>query len=125
MPDLPTSAEEQAGNAATSASGDSISIAGNIINSTIIIKSVVRDDQMVDLETLPPEPGDPPYKGLEYFDEQDAGHFFGREQLSARLIGRLHRSRFLAIVGASGSGKSSVVRAGMIPALKTGGPLAD
>src|SRR5512141_1520512 len=125
MPDLASAGEEQAGSATTAGSGDSISIAGNIVNSTIIIKSIVRDDQIVDLETLPPEPGDPPYKGLQYFDETDAGHFFGREELTGRLIGRLHRSRFLAIVGASGSGKSSVVRAGMIPALKAGGPLAD
>ncbi|HTP01911.1 MAG TPA: AAA family ATPase [Anaerolineales bacterium] len=117
--------EPQAGPATTAGSGDSISIAGNVINSTIIIKSVVRDDQVTDLESLPPEPGDPPYKGLQYFDEADAAHFFGREQLTARLVGRLHRSRFLAVVGASGSGKSSLVRAGVIPALRSGAPLAD
>ncbi len=125
MPDASTTGEEQPGHATTSGSGDSINIAGNIVNSTIIIKSVVRDDQVVDLEALPPEPGETPYKGLQYFDEEDAGHFFGREQLTARLVGRLHRSRFLAIVGASGSGKSSVVRAGIVPALKSGAPLAD
>ncbi len=125
MPDLASANEGQAGSATSSSSGDSISIAGTIVNSTIIIKSIVRDDQVVDLEALPPEPGEPPYKGLQYFDEADAGHFFGRDQLTIRLVGRLHRSRFLAIVGASGSGKSSVVRAGVIPALKSGGPLAD
>jgi WD40 repeat protein/ABC-type sugar transport system substrate-binding protein/DNA-binding SARP family transcriptional activator len=77
-----------------------------------------------------PAPGDPPFKGLQYFDEADADLFFGREVLTAKLIEHLHRLpspsagegpgvRFLAvIVGASGSGKSSIVRAGLIPALK-------
>jgi conflict system STAND superfamily ATPase len=125
MAEQPLAGEEQAGNATTDRSGDVISIAGNIVNSTIIIKSIVRDDQVVDLEKLPPEPGEPPYQGLQYFDEKDAGHFFGREQATIRFIGRLHRSRFLAVIGASGSGKSSLVRAGVIPALKLGAPLRD
>jgi len=74
----------------------------------------------------PPAPGDPPFKGLQYFDEVDADLFFGRELLTARLMGNLRDNRFLAvIVGASGSGKSSVVRAGLVPALKRGEPLAD
>nr|MBP8948330.1 ATP-binding protein [Promineifilum sp.] len=78
-----------------------------------------------DVEGQPPAPGDPPYKGLQSFDEGDAEHFLGRERLTARLVGRLRDSRFLAVVGASGSGKSSVVRAGLIPALRHGQPLAD
>jgi tetratricopeptide (TPR) repeat protein len=78
-----------------------------------------------DVEGQPPAPGDPPYKGLQSFDEADAEHFLGRERLTARLVGRLRQSRFLAVVGASGSGKSSVVRAGLIPALRRGQPLAD
>lgn len=74
----------------------------------------------------PPAPGEPPFKGLEFFDEKDAALFFGREQLTAKLIQGLRDSRFLAVVvGASGSGKSSVVRAGVVPALKKGAPLAD
>jgi len=68
---------------------------------------------------------EPPFKGLQYFDEADADLFFGRELLTARLVGRLRQERFLAVVGASGSGKSSVVRAGLVPALKHGEPLAD
>ena len=78
-----------------------------------------------DVEGQPPAPGDPPYKGLQSFDEADAEHFLGRERLTARLVGRLRDDRFLAVVGASGSGKSSVVRAGLIPALRSGQPLAD
>jgi tetratricopeptide (TPR) repeat protein len=106
-------------------SGDVIQISGNIVNSTIIVKSVVKDEQVVDLEKLPPEAGEPPYQGLQYFDEEDASRFFGREGLIVRVIGRLVRTRFLAVIGASGSGKSSLVRAGVIPALKSGAQLRD
>lgn len=60
----------------------------------------------------------PPYKGLHYFDEADADLFFGRERLVARLISHLAEHHVLTVVGASGSGKSSLVRAGLIPALK-------
>lgn len=73
----------------------------------------------------PPAPGEPPFKGLEFFDEQDADLFFGREQLTAKLVRVLRASDFLAVVvGASGSGKSSIVRAGVVPALKKGLPTA-
>jgi len=70
-----------------------------------------------------PAAGLPPYKGLYYFDESDAEWFFGREELTETLINHVNNSlksdqRFLAVVGASGSGKSSVVRAGLIPALR-------
>jgi WD40 repeat protein len=65
-----------------------------------------------------------PYKGLRPFQEADAADFFGREMLSQLLLARMQESsnyaRFLAVVGPSGSGKSSVVRAGLIPALKRG-----
>ena len=76
--------------------------------------------------TEPPAPGDPPFKGLQYFDECDADLFFGREALTAKLVGHLRSSKFLSvIVGASGSGKSSLVRAGLIPAIKKGIALID
>ena len=65
-----------------------------------------------------------PYKGLRAFEETDAANFFGRQALTQRLVARLDenspRSRFLAVVGPSGSGKSSLVKAGMIPALRRG-----
>src|ERR671911_1885186 len=65
-----------------------------------------------------------PYKGLQPFTEADARDFFGREGLIRRLVARLGEaapgSRFLAVVGASGSGKSSVVRAGLVPAIRVG-----
>ena len=59
-------------------------------------------------------PGEPPYRGLEYFDVDDAPWFFGRERLTARLVERIRTTRLLAVVGASGSGKSSLVRAGLV-----------
>ena len=70
-----------------------------------------------------PSAGFPPYKGLYYFDENDAEMFFGREDLTAALVEKLSTGveadhRFLAIIGASGSGKSSLVRAGLIPSLR-------
>jgi WD40 repeat protein/DNA-binding SARP family transcriptional activator len=65
-----------------------------------------------------------PYKGLRAFTEADARDFFGRDGLIRRLVARLGEagsgSRFLAVVGASGSGKSSVVRAGLVPAIRDG-----
>src|SRR5262249_25727348 len=61
-----------------------------------------------------------PYQGLEVFDEEHAEFFFGRERDVQRLVEKLKASRFLAVLGASGSGKSSLVRAGLIPALRTG-----
>jgi WD40 repeat protein len=70
------------------------------------------------LEDLPPAAGPPPFKGLTYFTEKDAGIFFGREKLARKLTDRLSRTPFLAVVGASGSGKSSLLRAGVVPELR-------
>jgi WD40 repeat protein/DNA-binding SARP family transcriptional activator/class 3 adenylate cyclase len=61
-----------------------------------------------------------PYKGLARFEESDAANFFGRERLVAELVARLAEARVLAVVGPSGSGKSSLIRAGLLPALATG-----
>jgi WD40 repeat protein/DNA-binding SARP family transcriptional activator/type II secretory pathway predicted ATPase ExeA len=65
-----------------------------------------------------------PYKGLRAFSEADASDFFGREALTERLVAAMGDSgpgsRFLAVVGPSGSGKSSVVRAGLVPRLRGG-----
>jgi transcriptional regulator with XRE-family HTH domain len=83
-----------------------------------------------------------PYKGLNYFDEADADLFVGREALTAKLVERVlsltlrqaqgkplsespPEARFLAVIGASGSGKSSLVRAGLIPALRWNKASAD
>ncbi|MGD8750074.1 MAG: protein kinase, partial [Anaerolineales bacterium] len=83
------------------------------------------------VEALPAEIANP-YKGLRAFQETDARDFYGRERMVARLLERLSASpsagedrdglqnRFLAVVGPSGSGKSSLVKAGLLPALRRG-----
>lgn len=76
---------------------------------------IVRLDS---IEDLPPAPGEPPFKGLTYFTEEDAQIFFGREGLSEDLVARLRSIHFLAVIGASGSGKSSLLRAGVVPRLR-------
>jgi formylglycine-generating enzyme required for sulfatase activity len=69
--------------------------------------------------------GESPYRGIEFFDLQHANRFFGRETLTDWLLSRLRGTvskdgptRFLAIVGASGSGKSSLARAGLLAKLQ-------
>ena len=61
-----------------------------------------------------------PFKGLASFEPVDADYFFGRERLVAELVARLVGAGFLGIVGPSGGGKSSVLRAGLLPALAGG-----
>jgi WD40 repeat protein/DNA-binding SARP family transcriptional activator len=61
-----------------------------------------------------------PFKGLASFDVADAPYFFGRERLVAELVARLVGAPLLGVVGPSGSGKSSVTRAGLLPALASG-----
>ncbi len=83
-------------------------------------------DLVIDLRTTAaagPPPANP-YKGLQSFQEADAADFFGREALVSRLLERLSETtegaRFLTVVGPSGSGKSSVVKAGLVPQLRQG-----
>ena len=62
-----------------------------------------------------------PYVGLRPFTENEALLFFGRDAHVRDLLAKLERKqRFLAVLGASGTGKSSLVRAGLIPALHRG-----
>ncbi len=104
------------------ASGE-ISIGGDVNRSVVIIGSgnkVELTSEALSLlkpETTSEEPaeGEPPYMGLRYFDTQDTDLFYGREALTRELLARVQKESFLAIVGASGSGKSSVARAGLIP----------
>ncbi|MEM7133349.1 MAG: effector-associated domain EAD1-containing protein [Chloroflexota bacterium] len=78
-----------------------------------------------DGEQEAPAPGDPPYMGLNYFDIDDSHLFYGRDDLIQELIERVAQinqtsTQFIAIIGASGSGKSSLVRAGLVHALQNG-----
>ncbi|HEU5100496.1 MAG TPA: protein kinase [Roseiflexaceae bacterium] len=112
-------------------------------SSSFVLRPSSDQDTVLDLAAI-----ENPYKGLRAFGEADAADFFGREALTQRLLERLaddgetsdawrvahdegstrhptpvtrHPARFIAVVGPSGSGKSSVVRAGLIPALRRGG----
>jgi WD40 repeat protein/DNA-binding SARP family transcriptional activator len=84
---------------------------------------------VIDLQTLreragrrgrPPVGPACPFKGLEPFDVADAELFFGREQLVSEIVARLPGRSLIGVVGPSGSGKSSTVRAGLLPALAAG-----
>ncbi|WP_143467183.1 helix-turn-helix domain-containing protein, partial [Lentzea kentuckyensis] len=67
----------------------------------------------------PPEPtGEAPYVGLQAFQQEDAARFFGREKLTAKLVELTSARPFVGVFGASGSGKSSLLRAGLLPHLE-------
>ncbi|WP_157985302.1 nSTAND1 domain-containing NTPase [Lentzea terrae] len=66
----------------------------------------------------PPEPtADAPYVGLKAFQREDADRFFGREKLTAKLVDLVLSRPLVGVFGASGSGKSSLLRAGLLPRL--------
>ena len=66
-----------------------------------------------------------PFVGLRPFESNEALLFFGRSDQTISLLERLHHHRFLAVVGSSGCGKSSLIRAGLIPKLKAGMLVGD
>jgi WD40 repeat protein len=61
-----------------------------------------------------------PYIGLRYFEERDAHLFYGRDEHVSELMAKVARNRFVAVMGSSGCGKSSLVRAGLLPELRSG-----
>jgi hypothetical protein len=101
------------------------------VNATVSGGAVgVAGGQVVRIENLyvgtaastePAKPSEPipscPYPGLAYFGPQEASRFFGREHAIRKLVAALAKRGFTALVGASGSGKSSVVLAGLAPRL--------
>ncbi len=89
--------------------------------------AILRQDPSLDHKTRPSRAAAAeeavvvcPFKGLASFAAADAEYFFGRERLVATLVSRLAASTFVGIVGPSGSGKSSVLQAGLAPALRAG-----
>lgn len=70
------------------------------------------------VEVVPPFRG--PYPGLRPFFQEDAPRFFGRGRQINQMLERLEDRRFLVVVGVSGCGKSSLVQAGLLPALEKG-----
>ncbi len=61
-----------------------------------------------------------PFVGLRPFESQDNLYYFGRNEQVKALLRKLYTTRFLALVGSSGCGKSSLIRAGLIPSLEAG-----
>src|SRR5215216_7069635 len=68
------------------------------------------------ISELPPNP----FVGLRPFESDEGLLFFGRTEQTVALMRQLHKTRFLSVVGSSGCGKSSLIRAGLIPKLKAG-----
>ena len=79
-----------------------------------------------DLMARPPQaPLHCPWKGLAAYEPADCGFFVGRERLVSELVARLVDNSVVVVTGSSGSGKSSVVRAGLLPALAGGAVLGS
>ncbi len=83
-----------------------------------LISAIVGGPRRRDVPTA--DAGTCPYRGLEPFNEEHAAFFFGRDADIASILDKLRHSRFLAVLGPSGSGKSSLLRAGLAPALRRG-----
>jgi hypothetical protein len=78
-----------------------------------------------DRESSSPRPRSScPYPGLRPFQVEESSYFFGRRDLTAKLLNKVRLSRFVALVGNSGTGKSSVLKAGLIHALRTGSSIS-
>jgi WD40 repeat protein/DNA-binding SARP family transcriptional activator len=88
-------------------------LAGDVVQLQSLRERAGRRDVISELVACP-------FKGLAPFDTDDAEFFFGRERLVAEMVARLAGAPLLGIVGPSGSGKSSALRAGLLPALAAG-----
>jgi hypothetical protein len=120
-PDLPHALEQVIRKAMEKGPADRFQSAQEMLDA---LHRVTPSTEPVSLETEPLPAVDDrcPYRGLEVFQQQHAEFYFGREALIEHLANKLQGSdaRFLAVLGPSGSGKSSVVRAGLIPAIRAG-----
>jgi WD40 repeat protein/DNA-binding SARP family transcriptional activator len=88
-------------------------------------RSILQQDRELDIERLAAKAVEDevavcPFKGLAFFDRSDAEYFCGRERLVGDLVARCAQETLVGIVGPSGMGKSSVLRAGLLPALAAG-----
>ncbi|HEY3212461.1 MAG TPA: protein kinase, partial [Actinomycetota bacterium] len=92
----------------------------DVVGTVIDLQRVRERGELLTGPDERPVADEPPFKGLASFDVPDARYFFGRERLVAEMVARLAGSSFLAVVGPSGSGKSSAVRAGLLPTLAAG-----
>jgi len=74
--------------------------------------------ELYGVDSLDPRTQICPYRGLQFFREEDAAFYFGRECDLNRLVTAVDRNSVIAVIGASGSGKSSLVRAGLFPRIR-------
>lgn len=87
--------------------------------------AMLRQDPALDPVASDPDPDDTcPYRGLAPFGLEDADEFFGREDDIDAILSRVRPGSLLAVIGASGSGKSSLVLAGVIPRVREAGRIA-
>jgi DNA-binding SARP family transcriptional activator/WD40 repeat protein len=85
-------------------------------------RAILNQDPSLAVEAAIPGPtSECPYLGLVAYDVEDASAFFGREEVTAACLRRLDQADVLAVVGPSGSGKSSLARAGVAAALERDG----
>jgi WD40 repeat protein len=103
---------------------NTITVSGDVVGTQVVGYSAEQVTALIGQlgASYQPKPFDGrcPYVGLAAFDERDADRFFGRERLVAELASRVASRRCVVVAGPSGSGKSSLVRAGLIPALRKG-----
>jgi DNA-binding SARP family transcriptional activator/WD40 repeat protein/energy-coupling factor transporter ATP-binding protein EcfA2 len=112
-------ATQRVGEAAARASAERADwhLAGDDVATEVVELQTVRERaRLAGPDVLPACP----FKGLAYFDVEDAPVFFGRERLVADMVARLPGTRLMGIVGPSGSGKSSAMRAGLLAGLADG-----
>lgn len=89
---------------------------------TALEDAVLAQDPSLLVVTPPPEPSEVcPYLGMVPYDQDDAEVFFGRDREIEACLRQLSETGVLAVVGASGTGKSSIIRAGLVPALRRQG----
>jgi DNA-binding SARP family transcriptional activator/WD40 repeat protein len=113
--------EATVGRAATERGG--LRAAEAEVAGTVAQLQLARERTSLYLVAEPQDPSAPevcPFRGLAPFDAAHAEYFFGRERLVADLVARLVGSTLIAVVGPSGSGKSSLIRAGLLPSLAAG-----
>ncbi|WP_433833114.1 trypsin-like peptidase domain-containing protein [Actinoplanes sp. CA-015351] len=108
------------------ASGAVVGMVVSVVTGTRTVNAVPVGDLFRDFPRLGvPDPAEvSPYRGLEPFGEDHAAHFRGREALTGRLTTQIRDRGLLVLMGPSGSGKSSVLRAGVVPALRAEGTRA-
>lgn len=95
-----------------------LSVAGSSEWAIPVLFSRSPDNRLFDIRQVLPTP-DCPYPGMVPFSEAQKGLFFGRDKEIEDAVERLRQHPFLAVMGPSGSGKSSLIYAGVIPALRT------